>query len=555
MEIQPQHLTLAELVHGRLFRVPQYQKAYSWGSRQRRALFEDIARTWESGNDRRHFMATIVGLRREKRTIIVDEHQVIEIVDGQQRITTLVLLLKSIAKILDRTNQIEERIGQDIDETLVKPDEASLLLLQTNHDLSNYFADYLRQGSHPPSESATTLADRELLLAIEECEKFVVDWQNQGRLTDLVALLRNRLTFIFHEISDHALVYTVFEVLNSRGLEVSWVDRLKSMLMAIVFESDTGNRDELIQETHRLWSEIYRCIGLRQGMSTEALRFAATLRQPNRPNRPLGQADAVKLLSDQSAEGPAGVIQTTDWLKSVTEAVDQLARDRRRNAVTQIAHARLLATAVHLRQDLSERDKAEVIQAWEGITFRIYGLFGRDARWAVGDYVRLAWRILKEKLPCNDIVRQISRIGEGHSIKEAAQNIQGQDCYNYWGEELRYLLFRYEESLAKKAGQKFDNEQWNRIWEASAADSIEHILPQQSGDDEYMHRLGNLIILPPKLNSQLGSKSPKEKGDSYLKTGLLQAQEVVPSLSNWGRKAIEEREKKILDWVVTEWSG
>ncbi len=554
MQIQPQILALGELIHGRLFRIPQYQRAYSWGSPHRQALFDDIHRTWTAGDDRRHFMATIVGLRREKRTIIVDEHHVIEIVDGQQRITTLILLLKSIAKILDRTDDVERRIGREIDENLVKPDEASLLLLQTNHDSSNYFADYLREGIHPPSASATTLADRELLLAIAECESFVADWRRERSLSDLVSLLRNRLTFIFHEVSDEALVYTVFEVLNSRGLQVSWVDRLKSLLMATIFDSDTGNRDEHIAETHGVWSEIYRCIGLRQGMSTEALRFAATLRKDNRPNRPLSEADAVELLHRQSRRGPASVIETTKWLQSVTEAVDQLERDRRRNAVTRIAQARLLATAVHLRQDLSQCEKAEVLRAWETVTFRIYGMLARDARWAVGDYVRLAWRIIKEKPAYSEILQEVSGIGASHSIQEAVENLSGQDCYSYWGDELRYLLFRYEEFLAHKAGQKFSNEQWNRIWEARANDSIEHIQPQQSGDDEYVHRLGNLVLLPPKLNSQLGSKSPVEKKAAYLNTGLFQAQEVVPNLSNWGRDAIVKREKEMLDWALKEWS-
>ena len=173
LDMQPRHISLGELLHGRLFRIPQYQRAYSWQRKHRGDLFEDIRRTWGKGDDGHHFMATIVGLRLEKRTIITDEHQVIEIVDGQQRITTLILLFKAIAKALDPIDDIESKIGQELDGTLVKSDEASLLLLQTNHDSSGYFADYLRTGNHPPSGTAEILADRELLQAIEECEEFV----------------------------------------------------------------------------------------------------------------------------------------------------------------------------------------------------------------------------------------------------------------------------------------------------------------------------------------------------------------------------------------------
>lgn len=562
IDIQPQLVTLDQLFYGRLFRIPQYQRSYSWHKKQRQDLFEDIRRIWGAGKERTHFMATIVGLRREKCTIMTKEHQVTEVVDGQQRITTLVLLLKAIAKALDRSEPGGKRIGQELDETLVKLDRASLLLLQTNHDSSHYFADYLRTGNHPSSASAESLADRELLLAIEACEKFVIDWQSDGNsLEDLVSLLKNRLTFVFHEIGDEAVVYTVFEVLNSRGLEVSWFDRLKSMLMAIVFEAETGNKSEIIDEVHQLWTDIYGCVGLRLGLSTESLRFAATLRTPHCPNRPLSEEDAAELLRTQSKDGPDKVLETTKWLKAVTEAVDRLTADRRRNAVTQIAQARLVATAVNLSQDLSEDEKTKILRRWENVTFRIYGMFRKDARTAVGDYVRLAWRIIKQKLPAAEILEKLSGIGAGFPIAGAVKNLESTNCYEGWQEELRYFFCRYEEHLAHKAGQNFNNEQWNRIWEASVADSIEHIRPQswwasigfEPTPDE-AHRLGNLLILPPRLNSKLGAKSPAEKSEDYRNTGLLVAQEVVDVLSEWSIDFIEGREAYLLNWAQQEWA-
>jgi hypothetical protein len=389
---------------------------------------------------------------------------------------------------------------------------------------------------------------------MKECEKFVADWS--GSLSDLVSLLKNRLTCILHEISDEAAVYTVFEVLNSRGLEVSWFDRLKSMLMAVVFQNDTGNRDEIIEEVHKLWTDIYGCVGIRLGMSTESLRFAATLRLGQRPNRPLGEEDAAYLLRDQAKGSPAKVIETTKWLYAVTQVVDRLEADRRRNAVTRIAQARLVATAVHVQQDLNESERAEVLRRWENVTFRIYGMFGKDARWAVGDYVRLAWRIVAERLAANKILDELSMIGQDFAIYDAVEHLEEADCYTNWQDEFRYFLYRYEEHLAREAGQKFNNEQWNRIWLGNAADSIEHIMPQSAGDSDLVNRLGNLLVLPPKLNSKLGAKAPKSKLEDYKKTGLLVVQEVVDQISKvgWGEQAIENREAALLDWALNEWA-
>ena len=214
-----------------------------------------------------------------------------------------------------RSHQLFCKRLNDINNTLVKPDDASLLLLQTNQDNSDFFSDYIRDGTVINPNEATTSADRELLLAIKECEEFITEWQEAGhRLEDLVSHLKNRLSFIFHQIDKEEIVYTVFEVLNSRGLDVSWLDRLKSMLMAVIFDSQNPNRDELIDEVHKVWSDIYHTIGLRLGLSTESLRFAATLSTRDCPNRPLGQEDAARHLLEQSASGARDVIKTSKWI-------------------------------------------------------------------------------------------------------------------------------------------------------------------------------------------------------------------------------------------------
>ena len=558
IDIQPQHVTLTTLFQGRLFRIPEYQRSYSWQPKQRQDLFSDIEHVYERGPDRSHFMATVVGLRREGKNIGTTAHRFIDVVDGQQRITTLILLLKAIEVDVRDT---APRASKEIVELLIKDDNATLLLLQTNHDSSDYFANYLKNGNHPSSSSAKTAADRQLLTAIEDCEKFSRDWLNSGReLEQLVILIKNRLTFIFHEISDESAVYTVFEVLNSRGLDVSWFDRLKSMLMAIVFEH-ASNKSELIKTVHSLWTQIYDRIGLRLNLSTESLRFAATLRAPERQSRVMGEADAALSLRDLSQEGAEQVIETTRWLKAVTEAVDDVVADHRKDAVTEIVHARIIATAIHLRDDLSRTQRQQILDRWEKVTFRIFGMFNKDARWAVGENVRLAWDIAHKKLSAGEILDSLAEIGRGFPIDKAVEELRGVDCYNGWRDNLRYFFFKYEEHLSRKAGQNFDNEQWARIWQATSASSIEHIRPQnwwisrKQEDDVRMHGLGNLTLLSPGSNSRLQDKPAPEKVDDYVNSGLFIAQEVAKTIreSGWNFTTMKERETHLLEWAKQEW--
>jgi hypothetical protein len=285
---------------------------------------------------------------------------------------------------------------------LVKPETDALLLLQTNHDTSHFFANYLRDGTHPDVTEAKTIADGELLTAMADCEKFVEDWHTLRSLPELLALLKNRLAFVLHEIEDESAAYTIFEVLNSRGLEVSWLDRLKSILMGAAFELKAGNKMEVIDELHRLWGDIYRCVGLRQGMSTEALRFAATLKAAQCPSKSLGEQDAVEGLQAY-AQNPKKILEIAQWLLTVTRACDSVIANRRLNAVTRISQARLLATALNLRPDLEVDKRNRLLRLWENMTFRIYGISRNDARTRVGEYVRLAWRVVNEKLPYHDI--------------------------------------------------------------------------------------------------------------------------------------------------------
>lgn len=558
MQIQPVFQSIGMLLQGRLFRIPEYQRAYSWQEKQRGDLFRDIEKVYGSGNDSTHFMATIVGLRRNKKTIAADEYVDVEVVDGQQRLTTLIILLKALAKALKGSG---EKYSGEIDSLLVKGDDLSLLLLQTNHDSTHAFIDYLRYGT-VPSDKATTAADQNIAAAIAECEEFVKKWNIPGRtLIQLFATIKNRLSVIFHEIEDEALVYTVFEVLNSRGLDVTWFDKLKSLLMAIVFEyGDEGSKKEIATELHSLWTDVYRTIGLHQSLNKETVRFAGTLRLKKSPNRPLAEEQAVQVLVEGCKHQAKAVVDCTKWVLKITKAESRLLADHRLRAATRIVQARLVAIAVLLREFPVSEEKA-ILRCWENITFRTFGLGRRDARTKVGDYVRLAWSVSNDGLSPQAIIDGLRKIGQEFPIDAAVSKLRMKDCYKGWTEELRYLFFRYEEHLASVAGHALNLSQWNKIWADEPSKSIEHIRPRSKGSEDpsttgiFVHRLGNLMMLPPGVNSKLQDKEPKDKASSYNSCGLLLAIEVGDAISKgkWDRKAVDAREDRLIQWASEEW--
>ena len=572
MSVRPDYFTLNQLLANRLFRIPHYQRAYSWQYEHRAAMFDDIKKLRNKPTGSFHFMATVVGLKREEEKEIATEvYDFIEIVDGQQRITTLVLLLKAIEQKLNGKIPDEKALAQELKKLLVKQDDASLILLQTNHDGSRHFANYLRSGKHSSAEEAKTLADYELLSAIDECESFVDEWNNP---VELLGILKNKLTFVYHEIDNEAAVYTVFETLNDRGLDVSWLDKLKSRLMRKVFEDNQGNSQENIDELHNIWGKIYETlgplhkvaldIGLRENVSSETLRFAATLRASKAPSQPLGEKRSVDRLM-KICRSTSEAIKVSNWLLDVTSAYYKLLNDMRssKKAVAKNVQARLLGLAIILR-DCSPEEEEKLLEQREKTTFRIFGLCGTEARNEKKEYVQLAWKIWKDPdFKADAILTEFKNLGANYDIEKAFSEIP--NCYTRWSEELRYLLYRYEEHLAKQKGVSLNNVQWKCIWDDSAANSIEHILPQSSGSQEpldpgqegvFVHRLGNLMLLPPEDNSTAGSQEPKAKVNIYRGTRLLVAEEVAETIKkeeNWDIEQIQAREQRLMKWITETW--
>jgi len=173
-------------------------------------------------------MATIVCHKTpEIKAVGTAQYRIYDIVDGQQRLTTLILLLKCIELLLPESS--EDRA--DLAKILVKRD-GHLILLQTNNANEYNFNRFIREGIAPTEAEIETHSDRNLAHAIRECKKFVETWKSSRDVLTLMRLVLHRLGFVVYDTEDSRVVYTVFEVLNSRGLAVDWLDKAKAFLWA-----------------------------------------------------------------------------------------------------------------------------------------------------------------------------------------------------------------------------------------------------------------------------------------------------------------------------------
>lgn len=569
MALKPEYLPLIKVLEKRLFAIPDYQRAYSWKNQQRKELYEDIQKIlYSSDNNRHHFMATIVCLQtNQTEEIGTDELERLDIVDGQQRLTTLIILLKAIAIFLGKSKgDLEKSEAEKLNDLIVK-DGGRLILLQTNHVSKIMFSNYLTEGKKPEQDELTTLAEFNLYQAFNDCEKFVDSFKTSEAVLNLLKIVKNRLDFIFYVLEDEGAVYTVFEVLNSRGLAVAWLDKCKSMLMGIVYENCSPKvaKDKMIL-LHDIWSNIYSAIGRQLVRDDEILTVAATLwYEGENLGKPLSIEKAVECFRNACMENVNKAVDISQWILKVTKELVKLYANPRLNAVTDISHARMLAIAIRLAEHYKTEYRNEMLLEWERVTFLIFGLHRMDSRFRVGDYVRVARKISKNQITKNDAVKEIGVIANRFTINGALEKIKGEDWYGSYDNDLKYLLYRYEEYLASKAGETISEDIWEKIWSGSPATTIEHIHPKtytekwkgaigenQEQLDEVVNGIGNLILLPPGVNSKAGQKPFAEKKEIYKSYHLLMIDEIL-KLNTWNKVTIEAREEKLLDFIKETW--
>lgn len=570
--IEPKYKNLNALFSDRVFRIPKYQRYYSWASKQRKDLFSDIRALKDKGVDRDHFMATIVCYQTDEvKEIGSKEYRLYDVVDGQQRLTTLIILIKCIHLALGDGEEKEE-LGK-----IVVKSDGNLILLQTNNTNKHIFNAFIRDGTFPSKDKIATHADRNIFLGIKECTQFVEQWKEDfGDSLSLLRIIRNKLGFVVFDTDDSRIVYSLFEVLNSRGLAVDWLDKCKSSLMGIAFEKaeTDDSRTNYLEELNDLWGNIYTELSKYPVSGQEVLRVTATLYMGTESGKPKKAESALDSLA--SACFLAGdTVKISNWIYDVAKTLVNLQSNIHLGPVTNILQARVLAVAISLTNSVTSNERSRLLAQWEKVTFRIYGLYAKDSRSKVGDYVRLANKIMNKSSGASrysEIMDSLRGIGADYPVDRAVdEELKGKDIYDANQEVVRYLLWRYEEYLAITTGSNtiVNEELKAQIWQArSASESIEHVMPQnpESGGawdgkteensryDLIVNGIGNLILLPMPINNEAKRQGFVAKKGVYRKSeGLRLVQEIL-ELDDWSEKEIKQREHKIFEWVKSEWS-
>ncbi|MBR5247113.1 MAG: DUF4268 domain-containing protein [Clostridia bacterium] len=277
-------ISLSKLFDKRIFRIPDYQRGYAWQMSQLSDFWEDLKNLAE---DRYHYtgMLSLKKLKssecqswtEEKWLIDQDDYEAYHIVDGQQRLTTFIILVNSIINkataegIEYLNNSSLEEIKTRYIVEYQKP-QRILKAYKFGYEKDNpsfMFLRYAILGEEAPS----TLQETFYTLNLEQAKKFFDDKINKlyadggtRALEVLYGKLVNKLQFNIHDIDDDFDVFVAFETMNNRGKSLSNLEILKNRLIYLttIFPDkaiNTHEKNQLRCDINDAWREVYYQLG------------------------------------------------------------------------------------------------------------------------------------------------------------------------------------------------------------------------------------------------------------------------------------------------------
>jgi len=584
------------------FVVPDYQRGYSWGVKQLEDLWEDLENMPENSN---HYTGMFTFCKDEK------DDNIFFIVDGQQRMTTLIILINELLKRIEGGIPNESSVEQYKDKYLYSKPYGALYnkyrFYYSKDDPSDIFFKTKILGQTCTDAIPTdTFYTSNLVFA----QKFFIDKINDYDQEKLIALFKKvteRLKFNEYLIDDENEVYVTFETMNNRGKDLSTLELLKNRLIYLSTlysyiqpddEIRTENAEELRKSINNVWKTIYRYLGksTKRKLNDDSflrdhwIMYFGYDKKTSFKEALLTNIFTVKrLLSNKlSIDDIKNYVNSLHnsieaWFNINCPSESKLSTEEKvwltcLNRVG-IGSFKPLIMAAYLKKNNSIKD---LLKSCERFRFLTFAISGRRSDTAVSHFYTLAHNFYHNttanyKKLIDDINWQTDNwLSIDNFITSTVERYQKAEGFFSWPGR-RYFLYEYERELQSQSTDKdekvswetFENNQVNKI-------SIEHIYPQSPTDDYWKkrfvldnekcltHSLGNLLLLSIAKNSEQQNYSYERKKTTTRNDkgeithhgydmGSYSEIEVSQKFQEWLPQNIIKRGKDLLEFLKKRW--
>ncbi len=542
--------------NGKIYRVPIFQRDYSWTEENWEDLWQDILGLYDDPSAS-HYMGAIV-LQTSSTS-----DQEFTIIDGQQRIATIsIIVIAVIEKIQVLVKQNQQAIANHERQEILRQTylgnrdpislhySSKLFLNENNNDFYQSNLINLREPWNLRSVSQSNQllwkAFQYFSSQLTQLKGIVYSGENLAEF--LTKIIVQRLLFIQINVQDELNAYTVFETLNARGIELSSTDLLKNYLFSLI--RSPGD----LKALQRQWQMIISTV--RMEKFPEFLRYYLSLEQP------WVRRERLFKIVRESVKNGHQVFDLIDQLESYSSlfvALGNAQDDFWRETPTNRAYIRELELfrvkqaypilfAAHGK--FSDEDFTRLLKLISVLSFRYTVVCGLNPSELEKLYNQVA------------IAIQSSEITTPKQVFEQLRSVYVSDEKFSQDFELLTVSTRgQQKKLARYMLWKLENDAANQeIIEESF--SIEHILPESPDQDwqdnftdaqmiDMVYRLGNLTPLEPNLNRQIGNQPYVVKRETYATSGYQLTQGILAE--EWTPNALANRQKQLAKRAVHIW--
>ena len=545
--------------NGKIYKVPEFQRDYSWDEDNWEDLWNDILTINESNES--HYMGSIVLLNKGNSNY--------QIIDGQQRFTTLsIISLAVISKLKELAlNNIEkegnsERVDLLMKDYIGQKDSVSLtysskLFLNENND--SFYQRRLLSFSKPINVKKLLDSEKLLWKAYEFFTNKINNlYRNMSNGSQLASFLKNKigknLLFIQITVEDELNAYTVFETLNSRGVELTSTDLLKNYLFSLVAKSSSD-----LEQVKKQWKKIIDIIGLKNFPVFLRHYLNSKMKLINKGSlfkaikQSVQKDDEVFMLLDNLEESAYIYVALSnpndDYWKgdnNLIESIDAL-------KLFGVTQNKSLLMISHKYLDTNSFNK--LLKAIVTISYR-YNVIGRHQTNIMDKIYNNASILVNNgngKINLNDILNSIKDLYiSDDDFKNSFEGKTFNTNNSNHKKQARYTLYKIEGQV--EHGAKYNY--------TSDAGTIEHILPENLtqewetvfSEDEHIrniYKIGNFTILEANKNRDIADKNFTIKQNMYSTSKYAITNTI--EASEWNINAIKHRQSQLATIACGIW--
>lgn len=590
--------TLTKLISENLFQIPDYQRGYAWGKKQWDDFIQDLDALADD-EVRSHYTGTVVVYADDRRELKpygkTKKLAVVDVVDGQQRLTTCSLYLSVIIRTLIAHG--EDDYKQELPNYLYAGSTSRLLL---NNDCQDIFHNLLEHGQATTSPRSTH--QQRLVQAYgylkAHIDKQLVLRKRKGidYLQNLFNAITQKLSFTYYAIEEECEIGMTFELMNSRGKDLSILELLKNYLMHWISRNvnDDQERIDLTSRINRDWKDTYTNLGTCNGDEDQCLRVAWTLYCSHSPANWAGYAGFKEIdyipLRDFAKHSKQAVqdflVNFSVGLAKISRHYAQIMTPRVTTGLAPEEHiwlqkllnagniANFLPIMIAARQrvadgKLAKDEYIELLKALECYAYRVFLFSGRRSNAGKSSLYRLGSELFEATITASEVTNRIHQIILRYSDEEDfLEWMEEPDDWYTFRRLLRYTLFEYELHLLQSEGK---GKQPLLKWEDLSDSSIEHILPQtpskgshwqkvwpRSERKECVHDIGNLILTQNNAN-YLNFDFQRKKGKagispSYANSDIRQERR-ISAHDDWTPDEFNARREELVEWIKDRWQS